>query len=314
MSVFTMQNLGRMGRWGNQVFQYMFVRTYAKRYGLEYGVSPWFGQLLYGHNDPRIKHQLPSFEERRAETKYPERHLAQAFPPRGDEVQGHDFVGYAQFHTSYYRPDVDYIRNLFMPREEVLQKSLHGLLKLRSLGNTIVGLHMRRGDTGRLIFYLTPNQWYLEWLDQHWSRFDKPVLFIASETPGDAAAFAKYNPVTAVDLMPLSTEPYNVYNYLLPDMQNPTPASMDWFPDWYFLTHCNVLAIGNSTFGFSAAMMGWQLRELWRSRLSTQTFSQIDPWDSTPLTYEDLRDHPGIPETWSDTNTKWDGGEVVVRA
>ncbi len=306
----TLSRLGRMGRWGNQVFQYAFIRSYARTHGINYEVPRWIGQHLYGHDDPLLANTLPSYMEDREDGKYV---AAQgyAFPPSGDAVVGHDFVGYAQFHTKYYQPNRDFIASLFQLTPDKQARFDAPVAQLRAKGKTVVGLHLRRGDTGRQIFYLTPNQWYLDWLNEYWPHLDDPVLFIATETPSDVEAFAEYNPVTSTGLLSLTEDPYEFYNYLLPDMRAPTSSSMDWFPDWYFLTQCDILAIGNSTFGFTAAMMAKRLCECWRSRLSTQRFELINPWDEWPLTREDLRDFPGIPGTWYDTNEFWNGGEMV---
>lgn len=314
-SLITMNVLGGKGRWGNQVFEYAWLRTYAKRYGLDYECSPWVGQYLFGHADPPVTHNLPIVDERYLPTEREDHvyFLAQSIPPKGDELRGRDYNGYCQFPTSWYAEDQDFIRSLFQPTPE-LQAKLDGpVAELRKRGKTVIGLHMRRGDTGRLIFYLTPNQWYRKWLEKNWSRFEDPVLFIASETPQDFADFADYNPVTSADLVDLQLKPYMIYNYLKYDMDKPTPVSMDWFPDWYFLTQCNVLAIGNSTFSFSAAMIAEDLRELWRSRLSTQAFEKIDPWDSSVLTREDVRDYPELTDTFLTKNPAWIGAEVKDR-
>ena len=308
-NLITMSCLGKRGRYGNQVFQYAFLRTYAKRYGLDYQCPPWIGQRLFGHEDPPLSEALPTYHERRQQSMNPAG-LNECYPPDGDEVRGHDFLGYAQPHTRYYTPDKEFIQGLFQGHPVLETGFDEPLAKLRRRGSTIIGLHMRRGDYGRFIFYLTPNQWYLKWLDENWGRFDNPVLFIASEDPNDADIFDQYPRVTSADLLSLSDEPYGVYNYLQPDMENSTPTKMDWFPDWYFLTQCDVLAIANSTFGFTAAMMAQGIQECWRSRLSTQAFERIDPWDSLPLVREDLRDHPGIPGTWLDDNPNWLGGGV----
>ncbi len=108
MSVITMSCLGQMGRWGNQVLQYAFVRAYAERYQLEYQTSPWAGQVLFGHQDPPVTADLPRYTERRTFTgghnQMTDRNVQwnHTMPPDSREVVGHDFRGYAQFHTSYY--------------------------------------------------------------------------------------------------------------------------------------------------------------------------------------------------------------------
>jgi len=313
----TMSRLGSMGRFGNQVFEYMFIRSYAQRYGLDYQVSPWIGQALFGHQDPPLITNLPRYDERRiriggvSRTEQLNVALSQSMPPDSMEVAGHDFHGYAQFHTSYYRPQREFICSLFVSIDELRQRLEPAVTPLTDSRRTTIGLHMRRGDTGRLIFYLTPNEWYLAWLKEHWSRFENPQLFIASEEPSDIEAFREYHPISAKNLIQLSDERYQLYNYLQYDLTNPTAESMDWFPDWWLLTHCDVLLFGESTFSFSAAMMDSHLRECWRSVLSKQQFVKIDPWDSYPLVREHLDDYPNIPGTFYQSNPKWRGGEVV---
>ena len=302
----TMSCLGRKGRWGNQVFQYMFLRTYAKRCNTDYQCGKWIGQRLMGHEDPSISAYLPIMKERLSN---PNDELATSFPPEGSAANGTDYNGYCQYHTSYYAQDKSFIKTLFQPIGPVRNRLEPVVDKLRSRGSTVIGLHMRRGDTGRLIYYLTPNSWYLDWLEKNWSAFENPVLFIASENPEDRVAFSKYNPVMSSDLLDLSNHPYPIYNYLLYDMTNPSPIAMDWFPDWWLLYNCDILLFGNSTFSFTAAMLG-KARSAWRSRLSTQKFEPVDPWNSYPLVREDLRDYPGVANTWYDNNPKWIGGEV----
>lgn len=304
MPTITMRRLGRMGRWGNQVFQYMFLRTYARRYSLDYQAPHWEGQRLFGLNDPPLgRYPLPRYFEEYDESvghsnirNYQE---AWRFPiaPNGKEVVGYDYHGYCQFHTSYYAPTQQFLWDVFTPLEKLQKKMVPALQKLRQKGQTIVGLHLRRGDTGRAIFYLTPNSWYRNWLEENWSRLDNPVLFVASEEPSDVESFGDFNPVSSPELLELSSSRYALYNYLRQDLKRPTPQSMDWFPDWYLLTQCNVLLFGESTFSFSAAMMNRQVQECWQSKLSTQQFHLINPWNAHPLVKEHLEDYPDIPGT-----------------
>lgn len=312
----TVSCLGKKGRWGNQVFQYCFARSYAQRYGINYQVNPWIGQKLCDISDSPITEQLPTYKERATLAgglrKNPENNKAawtHVTPPDSYEAVGKDFDGYAQFHTSYYHRHVNMLRRIFQPNAET-QYHLEPIQK-HLAQKTVIGIHLRRGDTGRAIFYLTPNEWYLQWLEKNWSRFENPQLVIATEEPPDVEAFAKYSPVVASELVEKSEKRYDLYNYLRCDLQDPTAESMDWFPDWFMLTQCDVLLFGESTFGFSAAMMNPRLTECWRSRLSTQSFELIDPWDSYPLVREHLDDYPNIPGTFYTENPKWKGGEVI---
>jgi hypothetical protein len=213
---------------------------------------------------------------------------------------------------SYYAPYKGFIQSLFLePIPEVTDRMKPVLDALRSTRHTtLVGLHMRRGDTGRAIFYLTPNEWYRTWLEEHWDRLHNPVLFVASEEPGDVEDFRDFDAVSMTDLLDLSLERYPLYNYLKHDLRDPTPGAMDWFPDWYVLQHCDVLLFGESTFSFSAAMTSISLQEAWRSRLSIQGFERIDVWDSDTLCREHMDEYPRVEGTYYTDNPKWRGGEV----
>ncbi len=289
-----MRALGKVGRFGNQVFQYAFIRAYARRYGLEYQVAPWVGQHLFGHRDPVVTAVLPRKRERHVDGRIHKPAIA----PDGDEFRNHDFRGWAQYHTSYYRPDKYFIKGLFFPAAEAYDRVGAAAEGLRGMGKTRVGLHIRRGDTGRAIFYFTPTSWYKDWLAEHWGSLEDPVLFIATEDPALVAEFEEYEPRTADRLgVRLRAVPMPNYVYLENDTPHTDPVVADFFPDWYLLTQCDLLLIGNSTFGFAAAWVSPHVRQCWRSRLSLQAFEKIDPWDTTPLTYEHLRDYRNIPGT-----------------
>jgi len=287
----TMQQFGRQGRWANQLFQYAFLKTYACRYDCQLQLPPWAGnRLLHGANDPPITVKLQAAEESRNGTR--------GVPPRGPEYVNRDWRGYAQYHTSYYRPFRAEIERLWTPSADLSARMREPLLKLRGLGRTLIGLHLRRGDYGRQIFYVTPADWYLAWLKGHWHRFPEPVLFVASEEPALLGRFDRYGPVTAPMLdVALADTPLENYRYLDVDRRQRDPVQMDFGPDWYLLSMCDVVLAPNSTFSFTAAMRAPKLEEFWRSDLPSQRFVQLDPWDADPLTHdkaEDFRHVPGV--------------------
>ncbi len=305
----TVSCLGKQGRWGNQVFQYCFVRSYSRRHNISYQVNPWVGQILCHIEDSPISTKLPKYNEvfsmagGHQNPDLNRQPWTHSIPPNSHEVIGKDFEGYAQFHTSYYLQHQRMLQRLFKPNPRI-QHRLTPIEEKLAKKNTI-GLHLRRGDTGRDIFYLTPNEWYLQWLEKNWGRFDNPQLVIATETPSDVGVFSAYSPLIVDDLLDRSLNKYPLYRYLQPDLKDPTTESMDWFPDWYLLTQCDVMLIGESTFGFTAAMMSTRIKEFGQSKLSTQKFSLVDPWDSYPLALEHLDDYPNVSNTRYTQNPKW---------
>lgn len=300
MPIVTMSGLGREGQWGNQVIQYAFIRTFAKRHGCEYGVPPWAGQFLFGRSDPHVSVQLPHFRERYEPTKH-EAIFGIPIPPTGAELIGRNFIGYAQYHTSWYAPDREFILSLYdtIAPEQTRVERLLSLIRER--GKTIVAIHIRRSDSGRMIWHLTPITWYLRWLRDNWERLDEPVLYVATEDPSLKRYFVKWNPLMMEDLgveaqgkPPAYHYPYgNRFHHL---------RQLDFFPDWYVMQHADVLVGSDSTFSFSAAWISRCVREYWRSRLSTQRFEMIDPWDCHVSWREHLNDYPDIPGTQADSN------------
>jgi hypothetical protein len=302
----TMSRLGRYGQWGNQVYQYAFIRTYAKRYGLEYQVPAWSGQYFFGHNDPPVSCELPQFDERYATTQH-QSCFGKPYPPDGDSVVGHDWVGWAQYDTWWYAPDRDFILSLFDSVEPERTRMQAALAALKERGNTIIGLHLRRGDGGRLIFFWTPMVWILRWLRNNWLRFDKPVLYIATEDTSLVRYFDGYAPVT-METLGFSATAVLPPNYSYPhDRPEDRPRQLTFFPDWYLLQHSDVVLASESTFSVSAAWVSRTNREFWRPLLSLQDFEQVDPWNASVSPREHLDDYPGIPGTQIDENPDYAG-------
>ncbi|BCS55957.1 hypothetical protein GSbR_13200 [Geobacter sp. SVR] len=251
----TMSTLGSNGRFGNQVFQYAFLRIFARQHGYELETSDWIGQWLFDHHDPAVTRQLPLVKEK-------SNILSEALIPASQEsFRYSDFVGFFQYHTSYYAPHRDFFHSLFRPAPALETTMNAAVQKLRALGKTVVGLHLRRGDYGYDYFFVTPNQWYLDWLQKIWPTLEEPVLFIASDEPDKVLAdFADYRPITSQSL-------------------GITLAGADYFPDFYLLSRCDLVAISNSSFSFAASMLNAEGRLFLRPDLTQKKLIEFDPWN-----------------------------------
>lgn len=272
-----------IARFGNQIFDYAFLKIYTKEHGMRLELPAWPGQYLFGHNEPPIAHPLPEVREQ----EYPYKLSDSAILNAPEPITNADFFGFFQFHTKYHAQHKEYFYSLFQPVPEVEAKMKEAVCRLREKGKTVVGLHLRRGDYSwaqDIVPYLAiaPNEWYREWLDGLWETLDEPVLFIASdEIENVVGDFADYHPITAKDLgveMPEAT----------------------FYPDFYILSQCDVLATSNSTFSFAAAMLNEQCKFFFRPNLRKKKLIPFDPWNSEPL----LRENPNeqsalelLPET-----------------
>ncbi len=257
--VITMSTLGRNGRFANQIFQYAFLAIYAKEHSLRVETPAWIGQYLFGCNDSPISQELPVVSE---ETN----NLLEARIPHAKETfKNVNFWGYFQYHTKYYAAHKEYFRSLFKPVPEVETKMKEALDCLRSRGKTIVGLHLRRGDYGYSDFFIAPSEWYREWLKGLWETLDEPILFIASDEPEKVLSdFEEYNPITTKDL-----------GLELPQAE--------FYPDFYLLSQCDIVAISNSSFSFAACMLNEKGKFFFRPHLLVQKLIPFDPWDSEPM-------------------------------
>lgn len=290
--VLTMSSLGQLGRFGNQLFQYAFLRICAHKSGARVECPPWIGQTLFGCNDAPISRRLPPAIEQRevGESLFdaiPEfipylEKLADAKSCRvGQEaldlgLVNVDLWGFFQVHTRFLEPHKEYFRSLFQPVSDLKSALDNGLNMLRSKGKTIVGVHIRRGDFITVplagFTFVVPAKWWCDWLDSVWSELENPVLFLCSDDLDSILPeFGKFSPVTSRDL-----------NVKLPERMK--DLNIDFYVDFFMLSNCDVVGISNSIFSFTACMLNERGKIFVRPHWDfSSKFAVFDPWDSEPL-------------------------------
>ena len=253
----TMSILSR-ARFGNQIFLYAMLKIHQQQQNIRVETSPWIGQYLFGHSEPPISKSLPVVHDSGLG-------IINAEAPLGNvEFGGPTY----QIPTKYYAPHKEFFRSLFQPMPEVEAKVAAAVSSLRQRGKTIVGLHLRRGDYWgpyAEFMFIAPNSCYKKWLQGLWETLEEPVLFIASDELEEVVDdFADYYPVTVKDLgVEMPEAPF--------------------YPDFYILSQCDVLAISNSTFSVAASMLNERCKFFFRPHLPSKTLIPFDPWDSEPL-------------------------------
>jgi hypothetical protein len=261
----TMSTLGSHGL-GNQIFQYGFLKIYARRNNLRVETSQWLGTHLFGHTDPPVSRQLPEIY---FDSDSPDNVIIEHLDSVMHDV---DIRGFFQFHTRFYAPDKSYFRSLFQPISVLTSRFNVAYENLRARGKTVIGIHIRRGDyayVSHRYLYIAPSKWYHEWLRGFWDTLEKPVLFIASDEPENVLAdFADYNPVTYIDLDPTLT---------------PENFCAGFYVDFYMLSRCDAVAISNSTFSHAACMLNETGTIFARPHLPSRKLVPFDPWNSEVL-------------------------------
>ena len=255
-----MQTLGSNGRFGNQIFQYAFMRFYSRKFGLQYQVPNWVGQKIFGRKDPLIDTDFPRLDV----TSKAELERLQA----GQSVFDVDFWGYFQ-EVEYFSHDKDFFHGLFQPNAE-LQHYLSQCWE--SLQNyDIIGLHLRYGDYGYGYFFETPISWVIKELERRWDEYAKPVLYLATDDPRVRRIMKRFSPVLCTDVFPDAAK-----------RQYP-----EFYCDFWALSKISsLLIIANSSFSFAASMLNNNCKKMLRPSLSQNGFITFDPWQSPVLLTE----------------------------
>ena len=251
-----MSSLGNNGRFGNQVIQYSFLRTYAHVHGLGLEVPDWIGRDVFGLDDPYIGTPLPFLKQ--ADIGFSHRDRLEDIAP--DRLVGWDLIGGFNQSSSAYRPHQDFYRSLFTFSEPARRVVDPVLAELRRRGGTLVVIHLRRGDH-RGLFWIAPEAWYVQWLEALWPTLERPVLFIATDEPELAAQFTAFSPLTGADFPA-------------------PPAGVEFLVDYAVMIEADILATSNSSFSDSASLLNRRARLFARPARERDGLIPYDPWDA----------------------------------
>ena len=256
--VVTMSTIGKNGGFGNQIFQYAFLKIYAQENRLSVETPKWLGQELFGHKDREINQDLPVVFENNNEI----------FPGNGEIWKNVDIQGYFLYHTSYYRTHKEYFCSLFQPVAEIEALVKVAWEKLCSRGKTIIGLHLQLNSDENNNSVVASSEWYKIWLHGLWETLEEPVLFIASDHVEEInqGYFAEYNPITVGDLE--------------------VEVNLEYL-NFFLLSKCDFVAISNTAFAFAACLLNETGKYFFRPHFSTAKLIPFEPWNSNPV-FRDL--------------------------
>jgi hypothetical protein len=256
--VVTMSLLGNDGRFGNQIYQYAFLKMYSNYHGFEYEAPPWIGQALFGHNDPPLKRILPL----RMCTEGGLVPFQQSVgydcidPPCNVDLQG-----YFQHHTSVYSPFKAQFRSYFNPVPEVADQLHKWVAECRRDCTTLIVLHLRFGDQTGTEYESNPAS-CISWLRSSWTSWVRPRLIVISDDIVKASsAFNEFSP------------------YSPPKITLPIEGA-DFYPDYFLMTQADVLVVSRSTFSFTASLLNERTDSFYRPTDDRSKIIPFDPWNS----------------------------------
>lgn len=253
-----MASLGSWGRFGNQLLQYGFAKLYAQRNRLELEVPDWVGRDLFGHDDPLPRIMLPALDESEADF---------GALLRGDaagSLEGRNISGYFCWNTGDWGSVAAEFRELFRLVPALAEGLASEFSRLTAASGSCVAIHLRRGDFGQGRFWVAPVEWYLDWLQALWPQLERPCLYLATDAPELAERFAAYQPILSCDI------------------QDQWPG-IEFLVDHFWLSRAEHLAISNSSFSFTAAMLNERLQTAVRPDPIARQLVAFDPWHAPVL-------------------------------
>lgn len=250
--------LGNKGRFGNQLFQYAFARLYANEYQLEALMPDWIGRDLFDLDDPLLTQMLPRVNE--SEFDF----FASLNRQLGEPIREKDISGYFLPHTKRWGNRVDQFQSLFEPGKNICPIVEQAVNFLKRESQTIIAVHIRRGDFGEGQFWIAPTNWYVDWLRTIWHDAKKPLLYVATDDDRVIADFADFSPLSSRDL-PVSI------------------PGAEFYLDHYVLSRADFVAISNSSFSFTATMLNKNGTAFVRPEPTQKKLVPFDPWNADVL-------------------------------
>jgi len=253
--VITMSDLGLLGRFGNQILQYMFLKLCALRNNLKVETPDWLGRYMFeACKDENISYCLKRLE-------------ISDFVKNGLKIESKklinkDIRGFIEFPIIADKREKSFLISLFEPISFWKNKLDKGYNILQKMGNTIISFHLRRGD------FINSKQWipdidlYILWLEKNWKKFKNPVLYIASDDVFNVKKiFHKYRPLTRRDIIE------KIYG-------------IDFFIDHYILKKSNIVIVSpESSFSLTASMLNISGSHFFIPEKNKNCIIQFDPWN-----------------------------------
>ncbi|MDG1373278.1 MAG: FkbM family methyltransferase [Paracoccaceae bacterium] len=264
--------VGSLGRFGNQFFQYGFLRCHARDMGFHFENTRWVGDQMFNVTlgTTAAGDGLRAVSQKTYTTEGCE------ILNSADRLGNANINGFFQYNTNFYRRHREMLRADFSFRGLYAKRAEHIAANFWNRGGLIVGAHLRRGDYGNRFFYIAPTAWYIDWLRDLQRDHPKLTVYIASDELSKISQdFAEFDILTAEDLDP-------------DGRIEPT-----FFDDFAALTMCDKVAISNSSFSFAATMLNQRADEFMRPDLAVKKLTPYDPWSSQPLLRTELAEDHG---------------------
>lgn len=251
----TSSTLASHGRFAHNVLEYVLVRLYAEACGYALETPEWVGGYIFEIDDPLpTRPYRPFYYPRKTLNRHVEG-TARTPPLAGVDFRSPLFL---LRHGEEYR---ERVQSWLRPRRIWAPFLDPAMERLRALGDTVVAVHIRRGDFVQFNYPITETAWYVRWLRDVWPTLTRPVLYVASDDlAGVRADFAEFAPVVRTDVAP--------------DWPN-----LEFLQDFHVLMNADVVGISAAS-GFSllAAQLNTRARLFVEPDVAERRIRPFAPW------------------------------------
>jgi FkbM family methyltransferase len=250
-----MPDLGKLGRFGNQIIQYAILRLYSDKAKATSVCPDWIGRDLYDFDDPLTAPDAPSeiLEEECVLSEY-------------ESSSTRTNIGLRGFFSGSFirwRCHREKIVSLFRPSERISVRVRDWINQIRKPEGVLVAIHLRRGDFDGSNFWICPESIYLNWLKTIWPTLDKPTLYIATDEEALVEAFAEFSPLSAKNI------------------QSKLPGA-EFYTDHAILSHADIVCVSPSTFSWTACWLNQTAKLFFRADRQEVKIAPWDPWACYP--------------------------------
>lgn len=252
----SISSLNRFGRLAHTIHDYITVRLYAEKYGLELETPEWGGGLFFDLDDPPMT--APRRNVMRYLGPFRNRFRAGLLGEAADPIQDVDvFLGWTLVDFPEIAAHRETVQGWMKPRPLWMPRLRPALDRLEAAGETIVAIHIRRTD--RSVEGAVNFAAYRSWLARLWDTLPRPVLLVATDDASVLPEFAPFAPRTLQTL----AEPWRGLEHL---------------QDFYLLMNADVVALSFGGFARVAAALGTRARMVVEPDPATGDMRPVNLW------------------------------------
>lgn len=275
-----MSNLGKNGRFGNQIFQHFFLKLIEMELQCEISTPQWIGNTIFNiAKTVPIEESTNFFLLERIATRNdsPDSHLEKIKKIIGaNNFNRIDVSGYFQYHTKYLKKYQEKFRDIFDIDDSIIRKTNESLKKLKEDSQPLIALHYRAGDyleheKSNHPIFVPPNiDAISQKIDDIYSQLKErnPIVYLASDDLPYASALLSSKGIAHITSLDFGF-----------DKSEDDLLALDFTT----FTLADILLISNSSFSFAAAMLSKKGKYFFRPRIEDKKYVAFDPWDDYVL-------------------------------